>query len=128
MTVWLPPCAPGSFSFRFPMALRGTTGHAQIGKPTTTFSTIADKFLRQCSFTALPPSTDPLEPKISEKHRLSGKTNVVPKPSPPLKRTIWNQCRPSAAAKHSALVAIGKAGIVPSGSLKKLPHDCQNCV
>jgi hypothetical protein len=47
MTVLLPPCAPGPFSFRFPVALRGTTGNAQMGKPTTTFSTIADKLLRQ---------------------------------------------------------------------------------
>jgi hypothetical protein len=69
-------------------------------------------------------STDPPEPIVSENIAYLA-TNVVPKPSPPpLKRTIWNQCHSSAAAKHSALVAIILCIAVFTAYLTMLKCSC----
>jgi endonuclease-3 len=90
------------------------------GKPTITFSKVVDKLQQHYGAPAPPPLTDPLELIIwgniaylaSDKRRAEAFDT--------LKRTIGTLPQQILAAKQSALVAIGKAGILPDVSAEKL--------
>ena len=91
-----------------------------MGKPTITFSKLVDKLQRHYGCPAPPPSTDPLELIIweniaylaSDKHRAEAFAS--------LQQTIGTHPKEILAAQHSALAAIGKAGILPDISAEKL--------
>ena len=86
---------------------------SEHGKPTIIFSKLVDKLQRHYGSPAPLPSTDPLELIIwdniaylaSDKRRAEAFAN--------LKRTIGTRPEQILAAQHSALAAIGKAGILP---------------
>jgi len=91
-----------------------------MGAPTITFSKLVDRLHQYYGSPPLSPSTDPLELIIweniaylaSDEHRAGAFAT--------LKRTIGIRPEQILAAKHSALAAIGKAGILPDVSAEKL--------
>jgi endonuclease-3 len=95
-------------------------GPRLMGTTTITFSRLVDKLHRHYGASAPPFSTDPLELVIweniaylaSDEHRAEAFVN--------LKENIGTRPEQILAAKHSALAAIGKAGILPDVSAEKL--------
>ena len=98
----------------------GVKGFVVIGSAMMTFSKLVDTLHRHYGSPAPPPSTDPLELVIwenitylaSDKHRAAAFAA--------LKRDIGTRPEQILAAKHSALAAIGEAGILPDISAEKL--------
>jgi endonuclease III len=97
-----------------------TATRSERCKPTINFSKLVDKLQQHYGSPAPPPSTDPLELIIweniaylaSDKRRAEAFSN--------LKQTIGTRPDQILSAKHSALAAIGKAGILPDVSAEKL--------
>jgi endonuclease-3 len=89
-------------------------------KPATiTFSKLVDK-LQQHYGPPTPPSTDPLELIIWENIAYLAGDKRRAEAFATLKRSIGTRPEQILAAKHSALAAIGKAGILPDVSAEKL--------
>src|SRR5437660_5742331 len=84
-----------------------------------TFSKLVDK-LQQHYGPPTPPSTDPLELIIWENIAYLASDRRRAEAFATLKRSIGTRPEQILAAKHSALAAIGKAGIVPDVSAEKL--------
>jgi hypothetical protein len=78
---------------------------------TIAFSKLVDKLQQHYGAPAPSPSTDPLELIIWEKRRAEAFAI--------LKRTFGTHPDQILAAQHSALAAIGKAGILPDVSAEK---------
>jgi len=90
-------------------------------KPTTlTFSKLVDKLQQHYGPPASPPSTDPLELIIWENIAYLASDKRRAEAFATLKRTIVTNPEQILAAKHSALAAIGEAGILPDISAEKL--------
>jgi endonuclease-3 len=103
------------------MTTKATTAtRSEHGKPTITFSKLVDKLQQHYGAPALPPSTDPLELIIWENIAYLANDKRRAEAFAILKRTIGTRPDQILAAKHSALAAIGKAGILPDVSAKKL--------
>jgi endonuclease III len=85
-----------------------------------TFSKLVDKLQQHYGSPAPPPSTDPLELIIWENiaYLASDERRAAAFDTP--KRSIGTRPEQILAAKHSALAAIGKAGILPDISAEKL--------
>jgi endonuclease III len=92
---------------------------SEHGKPTITFSKLVDK-LEQHYGAPAPPSTDPLELVIWENIAYLASDKRRAEAFAILKRTIGTRPEEILAAQHSALAAIGKAGILPDVSAEKL--------
>ena len=89
-------------------------------KPATiTFSKLVDKLLQHYG-PPTPPSTDPLELIIWENIAYLASDKRRAEAFATLKRSIGTRPEQILAAKHSALAAIGKAGILPDVSAEKL--------
>lgn len=86
---------------------------------TIAFSKLVDK-LQQHYGAPPPPSTDPLELIIWENIAYLANDMRRAEAFAVLKRTIGTRADQILAAQHSALVAIGKAGILPDVSAEKL--------
>jgi len=84
-----------------------------------TFSKLVDK-LQQHYGPPTPPSTDPLELIIWENIAYLASDRRRAEAFATLKRSIGTRPEQILAAKHSALAAIGKAGILPDVSAEKL--------
>jgi endonuclease III len=97
-----------------------TATRSEHGKPTITFSKLVDKLQQHYGAPALPPSTDPLELIIWENIAYLANDKRRAEAFAILKRTIGTRPDQILAAKHSALAAIGKAGILPDVSAEKL--------
>ena len=98
-------------------------------KPATvTFSKLVDKLQQHYGSPIPPPSTDPLGLIIWENIAYLASDERRAAAFAVLKRDIGTRPEQILAAKHSALAAIGKAGILPDVSAEKLLVDCQNCV
>jgi len=91
-----------------------------MGKPTITFSKLVDKLLCHYGDPAPPPSTDPLELIIWENIAYLASDKRRAEAFAALKQTIGTRPEQILAAPHSALAAIGKAGILPDVSAEKL--------
>ena len=89
-------------------------------KPTITVSKLVDKLQQHYGAPAPPPSTDPLELIIWENIAYLAIDKRRAEAFAILKRTISTRPDQILAAKHSALAAIGKAGILPDVSAEKL--------
>jgi len=89
-------------------------------KPTIAFSKLVDKLQQHYGRPAPPPSTDPLELIIWENIAYLASDKRRAEAFSILKRTIGTRPEQILAAKHSALAAIGKAGILPDVSAEKL--------
>jgi len=93
---------------------------SEHGKPTITFSKLVDKLEQHYGAPAPPPSTDPLELIIRENIAYLANDKRRAEAFDILKRTIGTRPDQILAAQHSALAAIGKAGILPDVSAEKL--------
>src|ERR1700730_8176049 len=91
-----------------------------MGKPAITFSKLVDKLQQHYGAPAPPPSTDPLELIIWENIAYLASDGRRAAAFATLKRSIGTRPEQILAAKHSALAAIGKAGILPDISAEKL--------
>ena len=91
-----------------------------MGKPTITFSKLVDKLQQHHGPPAPPPSTDPLELIIWENIAYLASDKRRAEAFATLKQTIGTRPEQILAAQHSALAAIGKAGILPDMSAEKL--------
>src|SRR3984893_14446030 len=91
-----------------------------MGKPAITFSKLVDKLQQHYGPPALPPSTDPLELIIWENIAYLASDKRRAEAFTALKQTIGTHPEQILAAQHSALAAIGKAGILPDVSAEKL--------
>ena len=94
----------------------------RMDKPTITFtfSKLVDKLQQHYGAPAPPPSTDPLELIIWENIAYLANDKRRAEAFAILKRTIGTRPEQILAAQHSALAAIGKAGILPDVSAEKL--------
>src|SRR5271165_3375173 len=86
----------------------------------TTFSKLVDKLEQHYGAPAPPPSTDPLELIIWDNIAYLASDKRRAEAFATLKQTIGTLPEQILAAKHSALAAIGKAGILPDLSAEKL--------
>jgi endonuclease III len=103
------------------MTTKATTAtRSEHGKPTIIFSKLVDKLQQHYGSPAPPPSTDPLELVIWENIAYLASDKRRAKAFSTLKQTIGTRPEQILAAKHSALAAIGKAGILPDVSAEKL--------
>ena len=103
------------------MTTRPTTAtQNERGKPTIAFSKLVDKLQQHYGAPAPPPSTDPLELIIWENIAYLANDKRRAEAFAILKRTIGTRPDQILAAQHSALAAIGKAGILPDVSAEKL--------
>ncbi len=91
-----------------------------MGKPASTFSKLVDKLQQHYGPPAPPPSTDPLELIIWENIAYLASDKRRAEAFATLKQTVGTRPEQILAAKHSALAAIGKAGILPDVSAEKL--------
>ena len=91
-----------------------------MGKQTIAFSVLVDELQRHYGSPAPPPSTDPLELIIWENIAYLASDERRAEAFATLKQTIGTRPEQILAAKHSALAAIGKAGILPDISAEKL--------
>jgi endonuclease III len=92
-----------------------------MGKPTITFSKLVDKLQQHYGTPPPPPSVDPLELIIRENVAyLASHQRRAAAAFTALKETIGTRPEQILAAEHSALAKIGKAGILPDMSAKKL--------
>jgi endonuclease III len=92
-----------------------------MGKPTITFSKLVDKLQRHYGCPAPPPpSTDPFELIIWENIAYLASDKRRAEAFASLQQTIGTRPKEILAAQHSALAAIGKAGILPDVSAEKL--------
>ena len=90
-------------------------------KPATiTFSKLVDKLQQHYGAPAPPPSTDPLELIIWENVGYLASDKRRAEAFATLKQEIGTRPEQILAAQHSALAAIGKAGILPDVSAEKL--------
>ena len=89
-------------------------------KATITFSKLVDELQHHYGLPAPPPSTDPLELIIWENIGYLASDERRAGAFAALKRSIGTRPEQILAAKHSALAAIGKAGILPDVSGEKL--------
>jgi len=90
-------------------------------KPATcTFSKLVDQLQQHYGSPAPPPSTDPLELVIWENIAYLASDKRRAEAFATLKQTIGTRPKQILATKHSALAAIGKAGILPDVSAEKL--------
>ena len=90
-------------------------------KPATiTFSKLVDELQQHYGWPAPPPSTDPLELVIWENIAYLASDKRRAEAFATLKQTIGTHPERILAAQHSALAAIGKAGILPDISAEKL--------
>jgi endonuclease III len=90
-------------------------------KPATiTFSKLVDKLQQHYGAPAPPPSTDPLELVIWENVGYLASDKRRAEAFATLKQEIGTRPEQILAAQHSALAAIGKAGILPDVSAEKL--------
>ena len=87
---------------------------------TIALSKLVDKLQQHYGAPAPPPSTDPLELIIWENIAYLASDKRRAEAFAILKRTIGTRPDQILAAQHSALVAIGKAGILPDVSAEKL--------
>ena len=85
-----------------------------------TFPKLVDKLQQHYGAPAPPPSTDPLELVIWENIAYLASEKRRAEAFATLKQTIGTHPEQILAAKHSALAAIGKAGILPDVSAEKL--------
>ena len=85
-----------------------------------TFSELVDKLQQHYGVPSPPPSTDPLELIIWENIAYLASDKRRAEAFTILKRTIGTRPEQILAAQHSALAAIGKAGILPDVSAEKL--------
>jgi hypothetical protein len=101
---------------------RTTTAiRSEHGKTTVTFSEVVDKLQQHYGSPAPPPpSTDPLELIIWENIAYLASDKRRAEAFATLKQTIGTRPEQILAAQHSALAAIGKAGILPDISAEKL--------
>jgi endonuclease III len=97
-----------------------TAARSQHGKATITFSRLVDKLQQHYGSPAPPPSTDPLELIIWENVAYLANDKRRAEAFAILKRTIGTRPEQILGAQHSALAAIGKAGILPDLSAEKL--------
>jgi endonuclease III len=97
-----------------------TATRSEHGKPTITFSKLVDKLQRHYGAPAPPPSTDPLELIIWENIAYLASDKRRAEAFDTLKQTIGTHPEQILVAQHSALAAIGKAGILPDISAEKL--------
>jgi endonuclease III len=97
-----------------------TATRSEHGKPTITFSKLVDKLQKHYGAPAPPPATDPLELIIWENIAYLANDKRRAEAFAILKRTIGTSPDQILAAQHSALAAIGKAGILPDVSAEKL--------
>lgn len=88
--------------------------------PTITFSKLVDRLQQHYGAPAPPPSTDPLELVIWENIAYLASDKRRAEAFATLKQTIGTRPEQILVAKHSALAAIGKAGILPDVSAEKL--------
>jgi endonuclease III len=103
------------------MTMKATTAtRSEHGKPTITFSKLVDKLQQHYGAPAPPPSTDPLELIIWENIAYLANDKRRAEAFATLKQSIGTRPEQILAAKHSALAAIGKAGILPDVSAEKL--------
>jgi endonuclease III len=91
-----------------------------MAMPTITFSKLVDKLQRLYGPPAPPPTTDPLELIIWENIAYLASDKRRAEAFASLKQTIGTRPEQILAAQHSALAAIGKAGILPDVSAEKL--------
>ena len=91
-----------------------------MGKPIITFSALVDKLRQYYGNPAPPTTTDPLELIIWENIAYLASDERRADAFATLKRNIGTRPEQILAAKHSALSAIGKAGILPDVSAEKL--------
>jgi endonuclease-3 len=91
-----------------------------MGTPTIAFSRLVDKLQQHYGAPAPPPATDPLELIIWENIAYLANDKRRAEAFAILKRSIGTRPDQILAAKHSALAAIGKAGILPDVSAEKL--------
>jgi len=97
-----------------------TATRSEHGEPTITLSKLVDKLQQHYGAPAPPPSTDPLELIIWENIAYLANDKHRAEAFAILKRTIGTSPDKILAARHSALAAIGKAGILPDVSAEKL--------
>jgi endonuclease III len=97
-----------------------TPTRSEHGKPTITFPKVVDKLQQHYGAPAPPASTDPLELVIWENIAYLASDKRRAEAFAILKRTIGTRPEQILAAQHSALAAIGKAGILPDVSAEKL--------
>ena len=103
------------------MTTKATTAtRSEHGKPTITFSKLLDKLRQHYGAPAPPPSTDPLELIIWENIAYLANDKRRAEAFATLKQSIGTRPEQILAAEHSALAAIGKAGILPNVSAEKL--------
>jgi endonuclease III len=102
------------------MTTATTATRSEHGKPTITFSKLVDKLQQHYGAPAPPPSIDPLELIVWENIAYLANDKRRAEAFAILKRTIGTRPDQILAAKHSALAAIGKAGILPDVSAEKL--------
>jgi endonuclease III len=97
-----------------------TAARSEHGKPTIAFSKLVDKLQQHYGAPAPLPSTDPLELIIWENIAYLASDKRRAEAFATLKQTIGTYPKQIVAAQHSALAAIGKAGILPDVSAEKL--------
>jgi endonuclease III len=90
-----------------------------MDRPTITFSKLVDTLQQHYGCPATPPSTDPLELIIWENIAYLASDTRRAEAFATLKQ-IGTRPEQILAAPHSALAAIGKAGILPDMSAEKL--------
>src|SRR5580704_6341098 len=91
-----------------------------MGKPTITFSKLVDRLQQHYGPPAPPPSTERLELIIWENIAYLASDKRRAEAFAILKRTIGTRPEEILEAQHSALAAIGRAGILPDVSAEKL--------
>ncbi len=91
-----------------------------MGKPAITFSKLIDKLQQHYGPPAPLPSNDPLELIIWENIAYLASDNRRAEAFATLRQTIGTRPEQILAAQHSALAAIGKAGILPDVSAENL--------
>ncbi len=91
-----------------------------MGKLTITFPNLVDRLQQHYGPPAPPPLTEPLELIIWENIAYLASDKRRAEAFAILKRTIGTRPEQILAAQHSALAAIGKAGILPDVSAEKL--------
>ena len=91
-----------------------------MGKPAITFSKLIDKLQQHYGPPAPLPSNDPLELIIWENIAYLASDKRRAEAFATLKQTIGTHPEQILGARHSAIAAIGKAGILPDVSAEKL--------
>jgi len=102
------------------MTTQTTATPSEHRKPTITFSKLVDILQQHYGSPAPPPSTDPLELIIWENIAYLASDKRRAEAFATLKQTIGTRPEQILAAKHSALAAIGEAGILADVSAEKL--------